>query len=178
MAGSCHLRMGRCRASEDGIAAIPAGVFLDLQIVDRVGGNRETFASMGRWLRERLAYVTGPQMAGPLVPVVAVLAAFLIGAGMLLALGANPLEGYQALLKGAFGDVDALADTALKSMPLLLVGIGICIAFRASVINIGGEGQMIAGAIASTLVALSCGDLPRPVLVPLVLAGGLVGGAI
>ena len=94
-------------------------------------------------------------MAGPLVPVVAVLSAFLIGAGMLLALGANPLEGYQALLEGAFGDVDALADTALKSMPLLLVGIGICIAFRASVINIGGEGQMIAGAIVSTLVALN-----------------------
>jgi len=157
---------------------LPTGESIASQIVDRVSGNRETLAPMGRWLRERLAYVTGPQIAGPLVPVVAVLAAFLIGAGMLLALGANPLEGYQALLKGAFGDVDALADTALKSMPLLLVGIGICIAFRASVINIGGEGQMIAGAIASTLVALSCGDLSRPVLVPLVLAGGLVGGAI
>ncbi len=133
---------------------------------------------MGRWLRERLAHVTGPQLAGPLVPVVALLAAFVIGAMMLLALGANPLEGYQALFEGAFGDVDALADTALKSMPLLLVGVGICIAFRASVINIGGEGQMIAGAIVSTLVALGCGDLPRLILVPLVLIGGLVGGAI
>lgn len=133
---------------------------------------------MGRWLRERLAHVTGPQLAGPLVPVVALLAAFVIGAMMLLALGANPLEGYQALFEGAFGDVDALADTALKSMPLLLVGVGICIAFRASVINIGGEGQMIAGAIVSTLVALGCGDLPRLALVPLVLVGGLVGGAI
>mgnify|MGYP001584524113 FL=1 len=133
---------------------------------------------MGRWLRERLAHVTGSQLAGLLVPVVAVLAAFLIGAMMLLALGANPLEGYQALFEGAFGDIDALADTALKSMPLLLVGVGICIAFRASVINIGGEGQMIAGAIVSTLVALGCGDLPRLILVPLVLIGGLVGGAI
>jgi len=112
------------------------------------------------------------------VPVVAVMAAFLVGGVMLLMLGANPIEGYGALLDGAFGDADALADTALKSMPLLLVGIGICIAFRASVINIGGEGQMIAGAIVSTLVALGLPDLPRVLLVPLVLLGGLVGGAI
>ncbi len=133
---------------------------------------------MGEWLRDRLARVAGPQLAGLLVPVAAVLAAFLIGAVMMLALGANPLEGYWALLEGAFGDVDALADTALKSMPLLLVGIGICIAFRASVINIGGEGQMIAGAIVSTLVALGFPDLPRVLLVPLVLVGGLVGGAL
>ena len=112
------------------------------------------------------------------MPVVAVMAAFLVGGVMLLMLGANPIEGYGALLDGAFGDADALADTALKSMPLLLVGIGICIAFRASVINIGGEGQMIAGAIVSTLVALGLPDLPRVLLVPLVLLGGLVGGAI
>ena len=133
---------------------------------------------MGERLRDRLAWVAGPQLAGLLVPVAAVLAAFLIGAVMMLALGANPLEGYWALLEGAFGDVDALADTALKSMPLLLVGVGICIAFRASVINIGGEGQMIAGAIVSTLVALGFPDLPQILLVPLVLVGGLVGGAL
>ena len=133
---------------------------------------------MGGWLRSRLARIAGPRLAGPLVPVVAVMAAFLVGGVMLLMLGANPIEGYGALLDGAFGDADALADTALKSMPLLLVGIGICIAFRASVINIGGEGQMIAGAIVSTLVALGLPDLPRVLLVPLVLLGGLVGGAI
>ena len=133
---------------------------------------------MGDWLRSRLARIAGPRLAGPLVPVVAVMAAFLAGGVMLLMLGANPIEGYGALLDGAFGDADALADTALKSMPLLLVGIGICIAFRASVINIGGEGQMIAGAIVSTLVALGLPDVPRVLLVPLVLLGGLVGGAI
>jgi simple sugar transport system permease protein len=113
-----------------------------------------------------------------LIPVVAVAAAFTVGAVMIAALGANPLEGYRSLFEGAFGDVDALADTALKAMPLLLVGTGICVAFRASVINIGGEGQMIAGAILSTFLALGFGDLPRPVLVPLVLLGGAAGGAV
>lgn len=97
---------------------------------------------------------------------------------MLLALGANPITGYAALLDGAFGGWDELADTAIKSAPLLLVGVGICIAFRAGVINIGGEGQIIVGAIFSTVVALALPDLPRVFLVPLVLIGGAVGGGI
>ena len=117
-------------------------------------------------------------LAGLAVPLGAVLAAFTIGAIMLLALGANPLKGYAALLDGAFGSWDALADTALKSMPLLLVGVGICIAFRAGVINIGGEGQIIVGGIMATLVALALPGLPRVLLVPLVLVGGAIGGGI
>lgn len=117
-------------------------------------------------------------LAGLAVPLGAVLAAFTIGAIMLLALGANPLQGYAALLDGAFGGWDALADTALKAMPLLLVGVGICIAFRAGVINIGGEGQIIAGAIMATVFALAMPDLPRVLLVPLVLVGGAIGGGI
>jgi len=64
---------------------------------------------MGDWLRSRLARIAGPRLAGPLVPVVAVMAAFLVGGVMLLMLGANPIEGYGALLDGAFGDADALA---------------------------------------------------------------------
>ncbi len=102
------------------------------------------------------------------VPVVAVVVAFSLGAVMLLALGANPISGYAALLDGAFGGWDQLADTAIKATPLLLVGVGICIAFRAGVINIGGEGQIIAGAVASTVVAL----------LPLVMIGGAIGGGI
>ena len=117
-------------------------------------------------------------LAGLAVPLGAVLAAFTIGAIMLLALGANPLRGYAALLDGAFGSWDALADTALKSMPLLLVGVGICIAFRAGVINIGGEGQIIVGAIVATTFALAVPGLPRVLLVPLVLVGGAIGGGI
>jgi simple sugar transport system permease protein len=112
------------------------------------------------------------------VPLAAVAVAFTIGAIMLLALGANPIDGYAALLDGAFGGWNELADTAIKSAPLLLVGVGICIAFRAGVINIGGEGQIIVGAIFSTVVALALPDLPRIFLVPLVLIGGAIGGGI
>ena len=117
-------------------------------------------------------------VANLVVPFGAVAAALALGAIMLLALGANPISGYAALLEGAFGGWDQLADTAIKAMPLLLVGVGICIAFRAGVINIGGEGQIILGAIFSSVTALALPDLPRIVLVPLVLIAGAVGGGI
>ncbi len=111
-------------------------------------------------------------LAGLTVPALAVSAALAIGAVMMLLLGADPIEGYGALISGSVGGTDELADTALRSMPLMLVGVGICIAFRAGVINIGGEGQIILGAILSTVVALALPDLPRIVLVPLVFSPG------
>ena len=114
---------------------------------------------------------------GLIVPVAAVIAALAVGAIMLLALGANPLRGYAALFDGAFGGWDPLADTAIKAMPLLLVGVGICIAFRTGVINIGGEGQIIAGALLSTTLALSIPGTPRLLLVPVVIVAGAIGGA-
>lgn len=117
-------------------------------------------------------------LAGPLVSVIAVLAAFALGAAMMLALGANPWEGFTALFDGAFGGRRELADTATKATPLLLVGTGICISFRAKVINIGGEGQILAGALVATIAALALGDLPRIALVPVVLIAGVLGGGL
>ena len=118
------------------------------------------------------------RFSGVVIPLAAVLAALAIGALMILALGADPIEGYRALFEGAFGSKDALADTAIRAMPLLLVGTGICIAFRARVINIGGEGQIVAGALLSTVTALAVPGLPSIVLIPLVMLAGLVGGGI
>ena len=115
---------------------------------------------------------------GLIVPLGAVVAALAVGAIMLLALGANPLDGYRAMFSGAVGGTDNVADTAIKAMPLLLVGVGICVAFRAGVINIGGEGQIIAGAIVATLVALAVPALPSVILIPLVLIAGAIGGGV
>ncbi len=119
-----------------------------------------------------------PDLSGVIVPLGATALALLIGGVFILLLGANPIVGYWELAKGAFGGVDELADTATKAMPLLLVGTGISIAFRAKVINIGGEGQIIAGAILSTMAALAVPDLPAVLLVPLVMLAGFVGGGI
>lgn len=112
------------------------------------------------------------------LPVIATLAALVMGAGMLLALGANPIVAYRALLDGAFGSVNSLTDTLVRATPLLFVGVGICIAFRGGVINIGGEGQFVAGALLGTIVALSFPEGPALLVVPLGFLAGAAGGAV
>jgi simple sugar transport system permease protein len=112
------------------------------------------------------------------MPFLAALAALAVGAVMLLLLGVNPVVAYSALLEGAFGSKNALADTLVKATPLLLVGTGICIAFRGGVINIGGEGQLVVGAVASTLVGLSFPNASGWLVIPLALLAGFVAGAI
>jgi general nucleoside transport system permease protein len=113
-----------------------------------------------------------------LLPVVAALFALGVGAIMLLLLGSNPVEAYAALFAGAFGSWNAIAETTVKAVPLLLVGLGICISFRANVINIGGEGQMIIGALLGILVGLTLTNLPPVLVIILGISAGFVGGAI
>jgi simple sugar transport system permease protein len=116
-----------------------------------------------------------------LLPLFATLAALLVGAIMLIILDVNPIVAYRALIDGAFGSTNAVAETLVKATPLLLVGIGICIAYRGNVINIGGEGQMIVGAIAATWFGLRYTDLPGWLMIILAmmiaaLAGSIWGG--
>ncbi len=113
-----------------------------------------------------------------LLPLAATLAALGVGAVMLLLLGANPLQSYAAMIDGAFGSQNAIADTIVKATPLLLVGLGICIAFRGGVINIGGEGQLIAGAVFATYIGLSFPNSPAIVVVTAALLAGFLAGAV
>jgi len=113
-----------------------------------------------------------------LLPVIATLAALAVGAVMLLILKVNPIEAYAALWDGAFGSPNAFAETLVKATPLLLVALGICISFRGDVINIGGEGQMIIGAILATWVGLNFTGLPGWLTITLSMMAGFLGGAI
>jgi general nucleoside transport system permease protein len=105
------------------------------------------------------------------------IAALALGALMMVVLGANAWTGYHALIVGAFGGSYALGATAVKAAPLLLVGVGICIAFRANMFNIGGEGQLAVGGLAGSATALALPNLPSIVLIPLVLLAGAAAGA-
>ncbi len=111
------------------------------------------------------------------VPFVGVLAALMISTVILLILGAHPGIAYKAMFVGAFGSVNAWAQSFVKATPLLLVGLGVCIAFRASVINVGGEGQIILGSLAGSWFALAFPELPRVLLIPSSLLLGFVAGA-
>jgi general nucleoside transport system permease protein len=126
----------------------------------------------------RVPKINFGQIIDYLIPLFATLAALGVGAVMLLLLGANPVEAYAALLEGAFGSTNAIADTLVKATPLLLVALGICIAFRGGVINIGGEGQLVVGAICGTVVGLSFPNSPGWIIIILALAAGFLGGAV
>jgi simple sugar transport system permease protein len=84
-----------------------------------------------------------------------------------------------AFWDGAFGSAYAvLSATLVRATPLLFVGLAVALAFRAGVLNIGAEGQLILGAIGAAAVALAFPGWPRALLVPAMLvAGALAGGA-
>ncbi len=112
-----------------------------------------------------------------LLPILAVAAAMAVGGVLLILLGVNPFEAYGAMFRGAFGNVSGLTQTLTKMTPLLLVALGICIAFRGGMINIGGEGQIIVGALAATAFSLAFPTWPRWILLPLTLVMGALAGA-
>jgi simple sugar transport system permease protein len=127
---------------------------------------------MNRRLSDRL-------IENVLYPLGAVLLAFLFGAIILLLQGVNPLEAYSAMITGAFGSKNGLADTLVKAVPLMLVGLGIAIAFRGGVINIGAEGQLIVGALFTTWVGVQLGEqLPGAIAIILGLIAGAVAGGL
>lgn len=112
------------------------------------------------------------------VRLVALLAAFATGALLIVALGENPFAVYAQMLTGALGTKTALIETVRKTIPLLIVALGIIIAFKMKFWNIGGEGQVCLGAIAASYFALyQYENIPQPWLFLLMfLAGALAGG--
>jgi ABC-type uncharacterized transport system permease subunit len=114
----------------------------------------------------------------PLMPLFAVVLALLIGALMIAAMGASPVDAYKALWAGAFGTKNTFADTLIKATPLLLVGLGTCIAFRGGVVNIGGEGQMIIGGLAAVAVGLEYKNSDPAIYIAVCLGASFLAGAV
>jgi simple sugar transport system permease protein len=96
---------------------------------------------------------------------------------VVLAAGGFPIgPSLAALWRGAAGSGDAfLSATLVRAIPLMLLGSGIVIAMRAGVINLGGDGQFLAGAIAATATLLGLG-VQGPVAMTGALALAAVGG--
>ncbi len=102
----------------------------------------------------------------------------LIALGAFLLSGHDPLDALAALVRGAFGSMDRFVSiTLVRSVPLILTGLAVAVAFRAGIWNIGAEGQLYAGAAAAVWIGLSLEGVPGVLAVPLVLAvAGLLGG--
>jgi general nucleoside transport system permease protein len=118
------------------------------------------------------------QRLQPFAPILGAILALLLGGILLQFSGANPLQAYQVMFMGAFGGARQWTETLLRATPLLIIGLGMTIAFRCRVWNIGAEGQYYIGALCGSIVALSLPNLPMAFLIPLILVAGMIGGAI
>ncbi|MDO4340668.1 MAG: ABC transporter permease [Eubacteriales bacterium] len=111
-----------------------------------------------------------------LVPLLSILAAFVIGGIIILCLGKNPLEAYGFLFKGALGSSSKIAQTLEVACPLIFTGLAAAFAYKCGVFNLGGEGQFIMGSITSIVISTQTGITGAPAIIISILAGTLVGG--
>lgn len=113
-----------------------------------------------------------------LVPILAVLAALALISILISSQGASPLEAYKALFGGAFGNISDIASSLNRAAPYILVGLGVAIGFRGGIFNIGGEGQIMMGAVLSSAVAIYLKGVSPYIHIPLCLLAGFIGGAM
>ncbi len=115
------------------------------------------------------------------LPAAAVITALAAGAVIMLATGidiATIGRSFVALLDGSVGSANAVSETLTAAAPLILAGLGVAIGFRAGLFNIGAEGQLLMGGMASLVIGFSLTGLPLLVHLPLALVAGAAAGAL
>ncbi len=111
------------------------------------------------------------------VIILSILVAMLIGAVILIAIGADVLKTYLVILTEPLKNKIGITEVLLRMIPLTIVALGITVAYRSGIINIGAEGQMAIGILATTAIALLFPNLPSYVLIPFAILAGALGGA-
>jgi len=111
-------------------------------------------------------------------PIIAVAIVLLLSGGLIMWAGAPLFESYVALFVGAFGSKFAIAETLVRATPLILTGLAAAVAFRAKLWNIGGEGQLYAGALAVTYFGTGLIELPPALMIPFLFVVGAVAGGL
>lgn len=109
-------------------------------------------------------------------PIGALLFAFVLTAAAMLTAGVSPADGFRALFIGSLGGYQAIAETLVQTTALLFPALGIALAFRAGLFNIGAEGQLIVGGLAAGAVGASL-SAPAPLAIAAILLCGCIGGA-
>jgi simple sugar transport system permease protein len=130
-----------------------------------------------RRLARRIAETLLAGLRGAFPSVVAILAAFLVGALVLLATGHAPLDAYSSLLEGAFGSYYYFGQTLTQATPIIFTSLAFLFAFKCGLFNIGAEGQLLIGGFAAALAGISLTGLPAYIHLPLALIAGAAGGA-
>jgi general nucleoside transport system permease protein len=112
------------------------------------------------------------------IPFLAVLTALLLGAVVIAATRGDVLRAYQGLWEGSLGRPQSISDTLVWATPYIFGGLAVAIAFKAGLFNIGVEGQIGLGALASVYVGYAVKDVPFPLHMLLAVAAGCLAGAL
>ena len=111
-------------------------------------------------------------------PLIAILLMLIGGLVLFSALGKDPIEGFKVFFLYPISDSYGVSELLLKATPLMLCAIGLAVGFRANVWNIGAEGQLIAGAIAASAVALYFYESQGAHILVLMVIAGAIGGML
>ena len=112
------------------------------------------------------------------IPLAAVVFGLVIGAILILTQNASPGTAYKALLVGGAGDSDAVLRTLQKATPLIFGGLAVAFAFKAGMFNIGGQGQLLVGAVFAAGVGFGIDGLTLIIHLPVALLAGGIAGAV
>jgi simple sugar transport system permease protein len=112
------------------------------------------------------------------VPVLSIAVAFVFAAIVLVATHHPPLHTFRRLFDAAFLSKGALTETVVAATPLAFTGLAAAAAFRMRLFNVGGEGQLYAGAITGATVALLVAGAPSTIVIALMVLAGAAGGAL
>ena len=119
-----------------------------------------------------------PWWLSVVVPIASIAVAFLLSAVLLLLTGHPPIHSFHRLFDAAFIAPGALTETIISATPLAFTGLAAAAAFRMNLFNIGGEGQLYAGAITGATIALLMAGAPSPLVIAAMIAAGAFGGAL
>src|SRR5215510_159180 len=113
-----------------------------------------------------------------LFPLIAVLAAFIIGGIIVLLIGDSPWQTYKLLIGSAFSWPDGIGYTLFNATPLIFTGLAVAVAFKCGLLNIGAEGQLVAGAFVTAWICLMLKGWPVAIVVLLASLGAMIIGGI
>ena len=109
-----------------------------------------------------------------LFPLIAVIAAFIVGGVLILLVGDNPIVAYRLLLGSALSWPDGIGYTLFHATPLIFTGLAVLVGFRCGLFNIGAEGQLYIAAFATAWVGITFANLSSWLLIPMCFAAAIL----
>jgi simple sugar transport system permease protein len=139
-----------------------------VELVVEGGARRSIPGMIGGWLQSR-------QLRAFLLSLAAALMVFAL---LLLVLGKDPIATYATIYQGTLGDSYGWGEIIVKMIPFIFCALATAIPAKVGLVNVGGEGQIYMGAWLAAWVALNFGGVPWPILIPVLMLAGCLGGAL